>query len=221
MSFDTAAFLAALPQLADGLLMTLRLVVASLLIGTSIGLLTCGGRLVGRGPLAWMAKAYVDMFRGLPETILIFWIYYCGPFVFEARLSAFESGVLSLSLIAGAYLGEIFRGGVLAVPVGQHDAAKALGLTTFSTIAFIIAPQAFRIMLPAIFSFMTILIKNSSIVSAVGVAELFYVGNTIANDNFKHFELYTAIGLMYFLLILPLSMVSRRLERGLAVGRPA
>jgi ABC-type amino acid transport system permease subunit len=87
-------------------------------------------------------------------------------------------------------------------------------------LAFVIGPQAFRIMLPAFFSHLTILIKNSAIVSAVGVAELFYVGNTIANDNFKHFEVYTAIGLMYLAIILPLSIASKCLERGLAVGRP-
>jgi His/Glu/Gln/Arg/opine family amino acid ABC transporter permease subunit len=220
MKFDTAALLAALPHLVGGLLTTVYLVVVALLIGASIGLITCAGRLIGHGPLAWLAKGYVDMFRGLPETILIFWVYFCGPFVLDVRLSAFASGVLSLSLIAGAHLGEIFRAGVLAVPAGQRDAAKALGLALFPMLAFVIGPQAFRIMLPAFFSHLTILIKNSAIVSAVGVAELFYVGNTIANDNFKHFEVYTAIGLMYLAIILPLSIASKCLERGLAVGRP-
>lgn len=219
--FDASAFISAFPLLVDGLVTTLLLILASLAVGVSIGLLVCIGRLVGDGPSAMLAKLYVDVFRGLPETILIFWVYFCGPFVFEARLSAFESGVLSLSLIAGAYLGEIFRAGVNAVPTGQREAADALGLTRFSTIVFIIVPQAFRIMLPTFLNFLTILTKNSSIVSAVGVAELFYIGSTIAGDNFKHFEVYTAVGVMYFLIILPLSMLSNRLEKGLAVDRRA
>jgi His/Glu/Gln/Arg/opine family amino acid ABC transporter permease subunit len=88
MKFDTAALLAALPHLAGGLLTTVYLVVVALLIGASIGLITCAGRLIGHGPLAWLAKGYVDMFRGLPETILIFWVYFCGPFVLDVRLSA-------------------------------------------------------------------------------------------------------------------------------------
>lgn len=215
--FDSSAFFSSLTPLLGGLVTTIYLVVSSLIIAILIGTLTCIGRLVGRGPSVLLAKAYIDIFRGLPETILIFWVYFCGPIVLNVRLSAFETGVLALSLVTGAYLGEIFRAGVSAVPKGQSEAAKALGLTNFSIVTFIIVPQAFRLMLPAFFSLVTILIKNSSIVSAVGVAELFYVGNVIANDNFKHFEIYTAIGLIYFLFILPFSMASKRLERRLAV----
>jgi ABC-type amino acid transport system permease subunit len=138
--------------------------------------------------------------------------------VFDARLSGFASGVLALSLVAGAYLGEIFRAGVLAVPPGQYEASDALGLTKVSLARDIVTPQAFKIMLPAIFSLLTIIIKNSSIVSAIGVAELFYQGSVLAGDTFRHFEIFTAVGLIYFAAILPLSLLSQRLERHLAVS---
>lgn len=221
MIFDGSAFTAAFPILLGGLVTTLNLVGASLAVGIGIGLLTCIGRLVGTGPAAILAKGYVDVFRGLPETILIFWIYYCGPFVLEARLSAFETGVLSLSLIAGAYLGEIFRAGVLAIPRGQFDAAKAVGLTVWSTVFYIVVPQAVRTMLPNFLNFLSILTINSSIVSAVGVAEMFYVGSILAADNLKHFEVYSAVAVMYFCIIAPISIFAKRLERKMDVDRRA
>lgn len=217
MIWDKAVFLGAFPLLGLGLLTTIQLVVASLVVGSLIGFVTCVGRLLGKGALAWMSTAYVSMFRGLPETVIIFWAYYCGPFVLDVRLSAFASGVLALSLVAGAYLGEIFRAGILAVPRGQYEAANALGLSKASVARDIVIPQAFKIMLPAIFSLMTILIKNSSIVSAIGVAELFYRGSILASDTYRHFEIFTAVGMVYFALIFPLSLLSRRLEQHLAV----
>jgi His/Glu/Gln/Arg/opine family amino acid ABC transporter permease subunit len=219
MIFDTAAFLKALPLLALGLETTARLVVVSMAVGSAIGLVCCIGRLIGRGALNALATVYVSLFRGLPETVLVFWMYACGPLVLDVRLSDFASGVLALSLVAGAYLGEIFRAGVLAIPRGQLEAAGALGFKAVDTARFVVIPQAFRIMLPAFFSLVTIVIKNSSIVSAIGVAELFYRANVLAGDTFKYFEIFTSAGVIYFALIFPLSLASQRLERRLAVGR--
>jgi His/Glu/Gln/Arg/opine family amino acid ABC transporter permease subunit len=219
VSFETGAFLAALPLLSSGLAMTVWLVLASMAVGSVIGLIACIGRLIGRGALGWLSTAYVNLFRGLPETVLIFWIYACAPLVFDVRLSGVSSAILALSLVSGAYLGEIFRAGVLAVPRGQLEAADAVGLTLLDTTRYVIVPQAFRIMLPAFFSLLTIVIKNSSIVSAIGVAELFYRANVLAGDTFRYFEIFTSVGVIYFLLIFPLSLASQRLERRLAVGK--
>jgi His/Glu/Gln/Arg/opine family amino acid ABC transporter permease subunit len=218
MIFDTKAFLSALPVLAAGLEMTIWVTVAAMLVGSAIGIVACIGRLHGRGALNALSTTYISLFRGLPETVLVFWIYACGPLVLDIRLSAEASGILALGLVAGAYLGEIFRAGVLAVPPGHRDAADALGLTVRDSLRYIVIPQAFRIMLPALFSLFTIVLKNSSIVSAIGVAELFYRANVLAGDNFKYFEIFSAAGLLYFLLIFPMSVASRKLERRLAVG---
>lgn len=218
MTFDTAAFASALPLLLSGLWMTIWLVVAAMTIGSLVGAVACIGRLLGRGALAWLATGYVSLFRGLPETVLIFWIYACGPLVLDARLTDVSSAILALSLVAGAYLGEIFRAGVLAVPRGQVEAARALGLRLPHTACFVVVPQAFQLMLPAIFSLLTIVIKNSSIVSAIGVAELFYRANVLAGDSYKYFEIFTSVGVIYFVLIFPLSVASRRLERRLGAA---
>jgi His/Glu/Gln/Arg/opine family amino acid ABC transporter permease subunit len=219
VTFDVAAFLNSLPVLAAGLWTTIWLSFAAIAVGSAVGVLVCIGRLIGRGALNALVTTYVNLFRGLPETVLIFWIYACGPLVFDIRLSDMSSAILALSLVAGAYLGEIFRAGVLAVSRGQVDAARALGLTLVTSVRHIIAPQAFRIMLPAFFSLVTIVIKNSSIVSAIGVAELFYRANILAGDNFKYFEVFTSVGVMYFLIIFPLSLASQKLEMRLKRDR--
>jgi His/Glu/Gln/Arg/opine family amino acid ABC transporter permease subunit len=218
MKFDAASFALAFPLLLGGLLTTIWLVLASTVVGSLAGLIGCIGQLQGRGALNWLARIYVGTFRGLPETVLIFWIYFCAPFVFNVRLSAFTCGMIALSSVAGAYLTEIFRAGVLAVPRGQIEAARALGLTMPVMAVYVVIPQAFRIMLPALLGLITIIIKNSGIASAIGVAELFYKGQIIAADNFKHFEVFTAVGVLYFLIIFPLSVSSRFLEKRLAIA---
>lgn len=218
MILDTKAFLGAFPVLAAGLATTMWITVAAMLVGSIIGAVACIGRLHGRGALNALSTTYINLFRGLPETVLVFWIYACGPLVLDMRLSSDASGILALALVAGSYLGEIFRAGVLAIPRGHRDAADALGLTAIDSLRYIVIPQAFRIMLPALFSLLTIVIKNSSIVSAIGVAELFYRANVLAGDNFKYFEIFSAAGALYFLLIFPLSLASQKLERRLAAG---
>jgi His/Glu/Gln/Arg/opine family amino acid ABC transporter permease subunit len=216
MTFDVSAVIDAFPVLADGLWTTLLLVLGSLAIGIAIGAVGCFGRLLGEGPLAWLARVYVGVFRGVPETVLIFWIYYCGPLVLDVRLSDLGSGILALSLVSGAYLTEIFRAGVQAVPRGQMEAARALGLSPWRRARHVVVPQALRIMLPTFIGFITILLKNSALVSAIGVGELFYQAMTLSTQNYKYFEIYTAVGIIYFLIIFPLSMASRRAERRIA-----
>jgi ABC-type amino acid transport system permease subunit len=162
-----------------------------------------------------IAVIYVGIFRGLPETVLIFWIYYCGPLVLNVRLSEFGSGLLALSLVAGAYLCEIFRAGVQAVPKSQLEAAHALSLPASTIGLSIIVPQAFQTMLPTLIGLLTIMLKNSAILSAIGTAELFYEAYTIAAVNYKYFELITAAGIIYFMIIFPLSMISQSAERKL------
>jgi His/Glu/Gln/Arg/opine family amino acid ABC transporter permease subunit len=219
MTFDFRAVQAAFPVLMDGLGLTLVLVLASLGLGIIIGAVGCLGRLMGRGPLYWLACGYVGAFRGIPETVLIFWIYYCGPLVLSVRLSPLGTGILALSLVSGAYLTEIFRAGVNAVSRGQVEAARSLGLSPYRRARHVIVPQALRIMLPTFIGFITILLKNSALVSAIGVGELFYRAMTLSATNYKYFEIYTAVGIMYFAIIFPLSLVARRAERRVAASQ--
>jgi His/Glu/Gln/Arg/opine family amino acid ABC transporter permease subunit len=216
MHFDTGIVLSHLPELWSGLELTVLLVVLSLPLGAGFGMLACLGKLLGRGLLAWLAVAYVATLRGIPELVVMFWIYYCGPLLLHSKLSSFSAALASMSLYAGAYLAEIFRAGVLAVPRGQVEAARALGLPEPWVWLEIILPQALKMMIPALIGVVTIVVKVSGLASAIGVAELVYRASIISGETYRYFELFTAIGVLYFLLIFPLSLAAQRYERILA-----
>ena len=215
MAFDISIVWQNLPLLVGGIWTTLLLVVVALALGSLIGLMVCAGALIGDGFVRRLALGYVGVFRGLPETVIVFWLYYCGPLILNAKLTAFEAGTIALAVPSGAYLAEIFRAGILAVPRGQFDAARAVGLGPFWLARDVIAPQALRVMIPPILGIVTILIKNSALVSAIGVEELFYRATVLAGQTFRHFELLTAAALIYFALILPLSILVQRQEKRL------
>ncbi len=215
MSFDASVIWQNLPILLAGVWLTILLVVIALAIGIGIGLLACGGTLLGRGFVYHLSVGYIGLFRGLPETVIIFWLYYCGPLILNTKLSAFQSATAALAIPSGAYLAEIFRAGVMAVPRGQLDAARALGLSSFWMVWDVIAPQALRLMIPPMLGILAILIKNSALVSAIGVEELFYRATVTAGQTFHYFELLTAAAVIYFLLILPLSILVQRQEKRL------
>lgn len=217
MGFELSIVLKALPSLLLGLETTILLVVGSLLVGIALGLFLCAGQILRKGAIYYFATTYVGIFRGLPETVLIFWIYYCGPLMLDVHLSGVSSGILALSLTAGAYLAEIFRAGVEAVPRGQVEAARALGLSDFWVGWNVVMPQAIRAMTAPFIGFITILLKNSSLVSAVGVAELFYQGIVFGDNTFRYLEIFTTVGALYFCMIFPLSIVAQHAERRVAL----
>ena len=217
MQFDTHTITAHLPELLGGVKVTILLVLTSLAFGTGLGLVACLGKLLGRGPLCWMASAYVMVMRGIPEMVVMFWIYYCGPLVLHARLSSFSAATASMSLFAGAFLAEIFRAGVLAVPRGQIEAARALAMPELSLWAEVIMPQALRMMIPAFIGLVTLVVKISGLASAIGVGELVYEANIVSGQTYRYFELFTAVGIFYFMLIFPLSLLAQRYERRLAL----
>jgi ABC-type amino acid transport system permease subunit len=121
-----------------------------------------------------------------------------------------------MSLYAGAFLAEIFRAGILAVPRGQTEAARALGVPELFTWAEVILPQALRMMIPAFIGVVTLVVKVSGLASAIGVAELVYQANIVSGQSYRYFELFTAVGIFYFALIFPLSLLAQRYERVLA-----
>jgi His/Glu/Gln/Arg/opine family amino acid ABC transporter permease subunit len=214
--FDTTVIVRHLPELFAGVELTVLLVVVSLGVGTVLGMIACIGKLLGRGLLCWIASAYVTVMRGIPEMVVMFWIYYCGPLILDTRLSSFAAAATSMSLYAGAFLAEIFRAGILAVPRGQTEAARALGVPELFTWAEVILPQALRMMIPAFIGVVTLIVKVSGLASAIGVAELVYQANIVSGQSYRYFELFTAVGIFYFALIFPLSLLAQRYERVLA-----
>jgi His/Glu/Gln/Arg/opine family amino acid ABC transporter permease subunit len=215
MHFDSSVIWQNLPALLSGIWLTIVIVVLSLLVGTVIGLVVCGGMLLGGPIVSRLSGAYVGLFRALPEPIIIFWLYYCAPLILNEKLSAFETGAIALAIPSGAYLAETFRAGILAVPVGQIEAGRAIGLSGIWLIWDVIGPQAARTMIPPMLGIVTLLIKNSALVSAIGVEELFYHATVLGGQTFHYFEFMTVTAGIYFCLIVPLSALLQRYERRL------
>ncbi len=198
-----------------GLWITVVVSVVSLGIGAAIGLLACIGKLTERGIGYHMASGFIDFFRTVPEVVIIFWVYYCLPILMGITISAEACGIIALSLFAGAFLAEIFRAGVLAVPHGQVEASHALGIPTYHMWRKIILPVAVRRMVPAFMNFLTDLVKASALLSAIGISELFYQASVLGNTTYRHMEFFTAIAVLYFAIIFPISVYARRAERRL------
>jgi His/Glu/Gln/Arg/opine family amino acid ABC transporter permease subunit len=215
MQFDSSIIWQNIPVLVAGIWLTIAIVVVSLAVAIMIGLTACAGMLLTRGLAYYMCIGYVGLFRAVPEPIIIFWLYYCAPLILNSKLSAFEAGTVALAIPTGAYLAEIFRAGIQAVPREQIEAARALGLPSVSQILDVVAPQALRMMIPPMLGIVTILIKNSALVSAIGVEELFYRATVLGGQTFRYFELLSAAAIIYFVLIVPLSVLVQRQERRL------
>ncbi len=198
--------------LVQGVIMTFQIILISLIVGVIFGSVICAVRLSKFNTLAKIAAGYILFFRSTPEMILIFWGYFCVPMIFEIRVSGLWTGSVTLGLVTAAYLAEIFRAGFNSVPVGQIEAATALGLKLFPRWRFIIAPQLLRIMVPPMFNYFTELVKNTSLLSGIGVAELALQAYLLGGQTFRYVEFLSAIAVLYFLIIFPLSFISRKLE---------
>ncbi len=212
MDFDYRLIIQHYPLLLYGLGMTLAVTVLAVVGGTAIGLLFCSANLSDRWLMQRGARAYINFFRTTPEMVLIFWIYFCLPPLVDIRLSAFWSGTLALTLVTGAYLSEIFRAGIQSLPSGQFAAARSLGLRPIHQWRLVILPQAVRRMIPAFMAYLTELLKNTALLSAIGVGELAYQANTLGAETFRYLEFLTAVAVMFFAVIYPVSLIVRRAE---------
>ena len=210
----------ALPILLQGALITLELTTFSVLLGLIGGTLVGLARLSAQAPVRWLARAYVDFFRGTPLLVQIFMIYFGIPaLVQELGLSftfnRLAAAVLALSLNSAAYIAEIVRAGVQSIEPGQVEAAQSLGLWPGQTLRYIVFPQAFRRMLPPLGNEFITLLKDTSLVAVIGFEELFRRGQLIVADNYRAFEVYAAIALIYLTLTLLSSQAFSWLERSM------
>ncbi len=173
---NAGVFLRVLPLLLSGLLMTVELAACAILIGTPLGLVVAVLRLYAPRPVRWLATVYIDVFRALPMLVLLILIYYALPFV-GIRLSSFVAAVLALSIVLGAFGAEVFRAGIEAVPHGQVEAARALGLHFRGVMQRVVLPQAIRVVIPPLTSNCVGIFKETSLASVVALPELLKQGN--------------------------------------------
>ena len=204
--------------LLDGLGMTLVISLVSLLASIVIGLIIALGRRSRSRWLSFPAATYCELFRDTPVLVQLFWVYYVLPVLIGVRLSAFTAVVIGLSLNSGAFLAEIFRAGIQAVPRGQIDAARVLGMNRALTMRRIVLPQAIRIVLPPMGNDFVALIKFSSLASTFAVGEITRKATELSSFTFRPIEIFSFIALVYFAICWPLSMSIRYLERRLQVA---
>jgi His/Glu/Gln/Arg/opine family amino acid ABC transporter permease subunit len=214
-TFEWSAVWQGLPYLLRGAGLTVVIsgaaMVLAVLLGLGLAVVTqTAGRLVRR-----LVDAYVEVFRNTPLLIQIFIVYFGLPQL-GLRISPFLSGLSALVLYAAAYNVEIFRAGLEAVPKGQHEAALSCGLGRGQALRFVIVPQAVRIAFPALGNNLVSLVKNSSLVSTIGMVELMFVANDISFNNFRTFEIYGATAVLYVVLVLGLSRLLRVAETRMA-----
>ncbi len=219
---DAAAFtqqaIDFLPILLKGAVVTVQVTVLSFLLSSLIGLVLALMRLSPVRPISALGSSIVNVIRGLPIIVQLFYIYFVLPDI-GIQLSAFQAGVIGLGIAYSAYQAENFRAGIEAVDAGQHEAAQALGMRGALIMRRVILPQAFRIALPPYGNTLVMMLKDSSLVSTITVAEMTRAGQLIASSTFQNMTVYTLVALLYLLMSLPLVYGLRRLERRMGAGR--
>lgn len=203
--------------LLTGLKWTVLLSLVGFVGGGVFGLAIALMRVSGRPLMERITSGYIAVFQGTPLLMQLFVVYY-GLALIGLKLDAWVAVAIGFTLHASAYLGEIWRGSIEAVPKGQTEAAKALSLKYVSRMRDVILPQAIRISLPATIGFLVQLIKGTSLAAIVGFTELTRAGNIVSNQIFQPLLVFGIVGVLYFLLCWPLSLYGSHLERRMAIA---
>jgi polar amino acid transport system permease protein len=206
-----------MPELIAAAGVTLELTAMSFLVALVIGVVV--GTL--RSRTHWLGKIlalYVELFRGTPLLVQLFFIYY-GLAQVGLVMPAMVAAVLGLGLNGGAYVSEIVRGALAGIDRGQYDAAHALGMPWHETLAWVVMPQALRTATPPLVNAVSGMLKDTSLVSLLAITEMMNIANQIYSRTFRAFEIFAVVALMYLAMTLVFSLTSRRLERRLAVGQ--
>ncbi|MFE4076850.1 amino acid ABC transporter permease [Peribacillus sp. YIM B13477] len=208
---------AALPLLLKGLQVTLYIFVIAIILGFLIGLLVALLRLAPIKILNWIAKVYVDAIRGTPFIVQLFFIYFGVNSLNLISLDSTTAGIITVAINAGAYFAEIIRAGIQSIDKGQTEAARSIGFTGAQTMRYVVLPQAFRRMLPTITNQSIISLKDTSLLSVIGIADLTQQGQIQASATFEAFKVWMAVGVIYFIIIYLLTLIANFIERRVQV----
>jgi polar amino acid transport system permease protein len=198
--------------LASGLLMTVIISLLSVVSGTILGIATGVALTYGARPLYWVTRAYTDFVRGTPVLVLVLASYYVLSTI-GLQLTPFQAGVLALAVFCSSHVGEIVRGALEALPRGQTEAAKAIGLTFRQTFFYVLAPQALRQILPAWVNTAAEMVKASTLLSIIGIGELLLSTQEVIARNFMSLPFYFLAGFLYFVVNYSIERLGRFVER--------
>ncbi len=211
-----------LPNFLWGMLMTVNVSFWAAIVSFVIGLVVALLRVTPSGGLKIVAIAFTEFFRNTPLYVQVLVFYFGLPKLgmklgFEiwgwSVSDQFAAGTLALALYTGAYVAEAIRSGLLAIPKGQSEAARSLGLTLLQTLRLVVVPQAIRLVLPPLGNLYSAMLKNSALLSSIGVADLMFQAEYVNNRTFATFEVYTAVVFFYLALTLPMGWFVHRLEK--------
>lgn len=201
----------------EGSLVTIELTLLSVIGGTILGIAIGLARRSNIAIVQLAARVYIEIFRALPILVLLIWIFYVVPIVFSWKFSPFVAAWIGLSLNLSAFVAEVVRSGIQAIPQNQYEAGIVLGLRPIQVMFKIVLPQTFRNILPGLMGMYIATLKDSSLASVIAVNELLHRSNILISNTFRPIEIYTSIAVMYLAIILPVTFLSRRLEKRLSV----
>ena len=201
--------------LISGITITIYISVISIILAMIIGLFVALPSLSNNKFLSYFNIAYVEIVRAIPLLVLILWIYYGLPIMTGISFSPFVSGVVALTISESAFQAEIFRAGINSVNKGQYEVANSLGMNFWKKMRLVILPQAIKVVLPALGNQFVYVLKMSSLVSIIGIADLTRKANELVVTTYRPLEIYTFLILEYLILILIVSYFVRKLEKKL------
>ena len=217
------AYLKVLNFVMDGVKLTLQTTVMAFVLALILGLLGGLGR-VSKNPILYgVATLYVEVIRGLPMLVIILYVgFVIGPWIRDFTNGAFDPPMLQRAVVAlgfgyGSYLTEVYRAGIQSIHRGQMEAARSLGMSYFQAMRYVVLPQAFRIIMPPLVNNLSALLKDSSLIAVIALPDLLQMGRLYISRTFRAFEGYNTVALLYLLMTLILSSLSRVLERRMKI----
>ncbi|WKA53808.1 amino acid ABC transporter permease [Planococcus shixiaomingii] len=215
MNLDFAQMVPYIPFMLQGIWVTLKFVFFAIILGAILGTLLALCKISHIKILRWLADAYTSVFRGTPLILQLMIIYYAIPQLTGYDIDAFLAAILAFGLNSSAYISEIIRAGIQAVDKGQMEAAHALGIPYRQMMKDIILPQALKNILPALMNEFITLTKESAIVSTIGYLDLMRRAQVVGADLFRNFEPLLFVGVIYWCLVMGLTVIGRKFERRL------
>jgi His/Glu/Gln/Arg/opine family amino acid ABC transporter permease subunit len=201
--------------LISGFAITIYISVISIILSMTLGLIVALPSLANNKFLTYLNIFYVEVIRAIPLLVLILWIYYGLPIMLGISFSPFVSGIIALTISDSAFQAEIFRAGINSIYKGQHEVAESLGMNFWKKMRLVILPQAIKTILPALANQFVYVLKMSSLVSIIGIADLTRKANELVVSTYRPLEIYTFLILEYLILILIVSYFVRKLENKL------
>ena len=215
MNLNVDLMINSLPLLITGAGITIQITAISVGLGLIIGMFVGIARISNVKLLRWLAAIYIDFLRGTPLLVQIFLIYFALPVILEQRVDPFIAAITACGINSGAYIAEIFRAGIQAIDEGQMEAGRSLGMTWVQTMRYIIVPQAFKNIVPPLGNEFIALLKDSSLVSVIGVEELTRRGQLIIARTYGSLEIWISVALIYLVMTLTISRLVAYLEKRL------